>query len=259
MLEIIDTHCHIDNMMFTSDRKQILEHCHQLGISRIIVPAVCKSGWGNLLNLCQSTKGLYAALGLHPVFINDHSHDDIDALETRLNTHKVIAIGEIGLDYYIKDLKKDEQLFYFKQQLGLAEKYQLPVILHVRKAHEPVIQQLRNFDLHGGIVHAFSGSKEQAEQYIKLDFKLGFGGVLTYPAATKIRRVAREIPLSSIVLETDAPDMPVASHEGERNSPEFIIDSLHALAEIRGQTIESIASITTINAQRVLGDLEQVI
>ncbi|NOY66287.1 MAG: TatD family hydrolase [Gammaproteobacteria bacterium] len=259
MLEIIDTHCHIDNAKFKEDRQEVLNHCQKLGVTRIVTPAVNRSGWNHLLSLCDSTKGLYPALGLHPMFCNDHSHNDINELETYLDKHKVIAIGEIGLDYYIKGFDKEDQAYYFEKQLGLAEKFQLPVILHVRKAHDPVIQLLRRFNLCGGIVHAYSGSKEQAEQYIKMDFKLGFGGVLTYPQSTRIHRLAKELPLSSIVLETDAPDMPVMDHKGERNSPEYIIDSLNALAQIREMAIENIAEITTLNAQDIFGEMKQVI
>jgi len=259
MFEITDTHCHIDNEQFSTDRERILTHCRELGVNRIIVPAVCKSGWGELLAICNTNKGLYPALGLHPLFIDNHSHSDIDDLETYLSKNKVIAIGEIGLDYYIKNTDKESQIFYFEHQLSIADKLQLPVILHVRKSHDAVIQILRKFNIPGGIIHAFSGSKEQAYQYIKLGFKLGFGGVLTYIAATKIRKLAKELPLDSIVLETDAPDMTVFKYKGERNSPEYILESLEALATIRQQSIDEIASITTNNAKHVFGQLEQVI
>jgi len=259
MFEITDTHCHIDNEQFSTDRESILTSCQRLGINRIIVPAVCKSGWDQLLTICNTNKGLYSALGLHPLFINNHTHSDINDLELYLSKHDVIAVGEIGLDYYIKDADKESQMFYFEQQLSIAENLQLPVILHVRKSHDAVIQTLRKFNIPGGIIHAFSGSKEQADLYIKLGFKLGFGGVLTYIAATKIRKIAKELPLESIVLETDAPDMSVFNHKGERNSPEYILDSLEALATIRQQSIEEIASVTTNNAKHVFGKLEQVI
>jgi len=251
MIRIIDTHCHIDNEQFTEDREQVLDKCKQLGIKRIIVPGVTRSGWDNLLTLCQTHDELSPALGLHPMFISEHSPSDINDLDYYLKTHDLVAIGEIGLDYYDKMLNKEIQLDYFEQQLALAEKYKLPVILHVRKSHEAVINTLRKYKLVGGTVHAFSGSKEQAELYIKLGFKLGFGGVLTYPAAKKVRKVASEIPLTSIVLETDAPDMVVLKHKGERNSPEYIIDSLSALAEIRNQHVDEIAQVTTNNAEEL--------
>ena len=251
-MNIIDTHCHLDVTDFDFDREQVLKHCHMAGISKIIIPAIESKTWSGLLELCQSGEGLYPALGLHPVFIDNHQTDDIKRLEKLVEQVSPLAIGEIGLDFYLKDLDKNKQLELFEQQLLLAQKYNLPVILHVRKAHDQVLQLLKKIKVEGGFCHAFNGSLQQAEKYIELGFKLGFGGTLTYENSTKIHQLAKTLPLDSIVLETDAPDMVVESHRGERNSPEYIVEALAALAKIRNESVEFIATQTTNNANDVM-------
>ena len=250
-MNIIDTHCHLDVADFEPDRHDVLERCRALGVTQIIVPAIESATWPGLLKLC-SEKGLYPALGLHPVFINQHHADDIQKLEQLLETVAPIAIGEIGLDFYLKELDQKQQLTLFEAQLTIAKVHNLPVILHVRKAHDQVLQLLKKVKVKGGFCHAFNGSLQQAEHYIELGFKLGFGGTLTYENSTKIHKLAKELPLDSIVLETDAPDMVVESHRGERNSPEYIIESLNALARIRNETVDVIAMQTTKNAGDVM-------
>jgi TatD DNase family protein len=251
MPEIIDTHCHIDDAQFNADREAILARCYALGIHKIVVPAIYRDNWDIVLQLCNQYDALFPALGLHPLFVDKHAPADIDDLQHYLNNNQVIAIGEIGLDFYSKDADRDKQIHYLDQQLLLAEKFQLPVLLHVRKAHTDILKYLKKYHLCGGIAHAFNGSLEQAREYIKLGFKLGFGGVVTYAGSTKIRKLACELPLDAIVLETDAPDMAGAAHRGQRNSPEFLIDALAALAEIRGQSKDDIALQTTLNAREV--------
>lgn len=251
-MDIIDTHCHLDVADFDSDRSEVLESCRAVGISKIIVPAIQSKTWPNVLELCRNETGLYPALGLHPVFINQHQADDIYKLDQLLESNKPIAVGEIGLDFYLKDLDKDKQLDLFEQQLLLAKKHDLPVILHVRKAHDQVLQLLKKIKVKGGFSHAFNGSLQQAQHYIDLGFKLGFGGTLTYENSTKIHELARSLPLEAIVLETDAPDMVVESHRGKRNSPEYIMDSLAALANIRNEDVSVVAKQTTQNANDVM-------
>lgn len=251
-MDIIDTHCHLDVADFDRDRNDVLERCRVADISKIILPAIESKSWSNLLELCHSNKSLYPALGLHPVFIDQHHADDIEKLEQLLETVSPVAIGEIGLDFYLKDLDKDKQLALFEQQLLVAKNHELPVILHVRKAHDQVLQLLNKIQVKGGFCHAFNGSLQQAEKYIELGFKLGFGGTLTYENSTKIHALAKALPLESIVLETDAPDMVVESHRGQRNSPEYIIESLNALATIRNEDVNVIAQQTTLNAHEVI-------
>jgi TatD DNase family protein len=163
-----------------------------------------------------------------------------------------VAVGEIGLDFYLKDLDPDRQQRLFEAQLAMARAAALPVLLHVRKAHDQVLATLRRIRVSGGIVHAFNGSLEQGRRYLDLGFLLGFGGMLTYSGATRLRALARDLPLEGLVLETDAPDMTGAAHRGERNSPEYLPDCLAALAEARGIDPAVVAQTTTASARRLL-------
>lgn len=251
-MEITDTHCHLDVAEFNLDRDEVLARCRSEGVSKIIIPAIQSSTWSNVLDLCENEKGLYPALGLHPVFINQHQTEDLVKLEALLEKVSPVAIGEIGLDFYIKELEKRQQLELFEAQLIIAKNHHLPVILHVRKAHDHVLKLLKKIKVKGGFCHAFNGSVQQADQYIELGFKLGFGGTLTYENSTKIHALAKALPLESLVLETDAPDMVVESHRGQRNSPEYIIDSLNALANIRNEDVHVIAQQTTQNANDII-------
>ncbi len=250
-MELFDTHCHLDVTEFEVDRDLVLEHSRAQGINEILVPAIDAAGWNKLLTLCQTNAGLYPALGLHPVFIDAHRDEHLTELKTRLALTRPIAVGEIGLDYYLPDLDKSRQLKIFEAQLKLARDADLPVVLHVRKAHDQVISSLRRIQVKGGIVHAFNGSAQQADHYIEMGFKLGFGGTMTYERSNKIRKLAKQLPLEVIVLETDAPDMVVAQHRGERNSPEYLIHCLAALSELRGEPPEALAAQTTRNAHDV--------
>lgn len=251
MLPLIDSHCHLDFADFDTDREQIIGHCQQLGISHIIVPAVTCERWPQLIKICQQSPVLYYALGCHPMFMDKHPDDALKQLDTAIQQFQPIAVGEIGLDFFLPGHPKKTQLVLFEAQLKLAEKFQLPVILHVRKAHDEVLKLLRKIPLKGGIVHAFSGSMQQAQQYQALGFLLGTGGALTYPRAQRLQGLFSELPLSQIVLETDAPDMPFCGHQGERNSPEYIPLVAEKLAELRGDTMANIAARTSANVRRL--------
>ncbi len=250
---LLDTHCHLDVDDFDADRSAILERCRAAGITRIVVPAIHAAGWGKLLDLCHQETALYPTLGLHPVFIDSHRDVDLMLLEEKLAEEDPLAIGEIGLDYFLTELDPQRQQEIFEAQLQIAREARLPVILHVRKAHDQVLAALRRIRVAGGIAHAFNGSLQQAQQYLDLGFKLGFGGTLTYDRSTKIRQLAHDLPLEAIVLETDAPDMVVSQHRGERNSPEYLPEILAALVEIRQEDASSLAEQTTLNACKVLG------
>lgn len=257
MHEIIDTHCHLDDEQFAADRDAVLDRCRLFGVTKIVVPAIQRNNWDDVLKLCSTSASLYPALGLHPMFTSEHHETDISALNNYLNQHSVVAIGEIGLDYYSKDADRDRQKYFFEEQLKLAHIHQLPVLLHVRKAHADTIALLKKHRPVGGIAHAYSGSMEQAREYLKLGFKLGFGGMLTNERATKIRQLAQQLPLTAIVLETDAPDMAGVLHKGERNSPEYLPDALRSLAEVRQDSQQVIAQQTTRNALDVfMGAIE---
>jgi len=247
-MDLIDTHCHLDVKDFDVDRSQVLQRSRAAGVKRMVVPAVDRAHWAGLIGLCNAEDGLYPALGLHPVFIDSHRDEDLDALQAAIAQQPPVAIGEIGLDFYVRELDRDRQQHFLEAQLQLAKNAALPVILHVRKAHDEVLSTLRRLQVAGGTVHAFNGSLQQAGQYLDLGFKLGFGGMLTYQRSSKLRKLARDLPLDALVLETDAPDMTVCTHQGERNSPEYLPECLRALAEVRTEAMEYLAEKTTENA-----------
>jgi TatD DNase family protein len=254
-MELIDTHCHIDIEAFDEDRHEVLDSCRKEGITKIVVPGIETETWGRLEKMCGEHTELYPAYGLHPVYIEQHSNDDLALLELQLQKGNPIAVGEIGLDFFYKkdlsDLNKEHQEQLLEAQLILAQSATLPVILHVRNAHDAVLSVLKRTPVVGGICHAFNGSIEQAHRYIEMGFKLGFGGMLTYEHSHKLHHLVQQLPIESIVLETDAPDMTVSSHHGERNSPEYLPESLAALAQLRDEDAANIAEQTTANANAV--------
>jgi len=251
-MEIIDTHCHLDVTQFDTDRQAVLASARAAGVAGMVVPGVEAKGWDGLWNLCAMEPDLFPALGLHPVYLEQHCESDLEALESLLASRRPVAIGEIGLDYFVNDLDRTRQQSLFDAQLAIARAAGLPVILHVRKAHDQVLAALRRTRVPGGIAHAFNGSLQQAQHYIELGFKLGFGGMLTYERSTRLRTLACSLPLEVLVLETDAPDLVVSQHRGERNSPEYLPYCLAALAEVRGEPAERVAQQTSANARAVL-------
>lgn len=257
-MALIDTHCHIDVSEFDADREIVLHNCALNDVSCIVVPGIEQRSWKTLLDLCSKNTNLYPALGLHPVYIDRHTDADLQTLRNLLDTCSVVAVGEIGLDYYVESLDRDRQQYFFEAQLEIALEVGLPVLLHVRRAHDQVISTLKHIGAVGGIAHAFNGSMQQAQRYIDMGFKLGFGGTMTFERSTKIRELARSLPLESIVLETDAPDMTVASHQGERNSPEYLPECLQALSQIRNLPEEELARQLEINSRAVLNLNEQL-
>ncbi len=251
--QIIDTHCHLDIAVFSDHLQKIIDNSRSLGVSDFVLPGYIASGWNNLLKLCSEYHFLHAAPGLHPIYLHHHHKDDLERLEAICHEKKVVAIGEIGLDLLRDKNNEPEQRKLFEAQICLAKKFSLPILIHVRKAHDQVASIIRKKKFEGGgIIHAFNGSKQQAENYIKLGFKLGYGGTLTYSRANRIRSLATSLPLSSIVLETDAPDIPLATRQDSINSPEYLPEVLTALAGLRSETVEEIAAQTTMNAQSVL-------
>ncbi len=249
---IIDTHCHLDVSDFDQDREQVLKSARKSGVGGIVIPGIQKAGWPQLIALCDTETDLYPALGLHPYFVDHHLPQDVADLQQMIELHHPVAVGEIGLDFYRPELDKEKQLALFEAQLSVAKAADLPVILHNRKAHDQMLSMLRKTQVKGGICHAFNGSFQQAQQYMDLGFKLGFGGMLTYERSSKLHKLAASLPIESIVLETDAPDMPPKSHQYQRNSPEYLPEILQALAEVRGESVIELAQQTTANACAVL-------
>ncbi|NND82161.1 MAG: TatD family hydrolase [Gammaproteobacteria bacterium] len=255
---LVDTHCHLDFDEFNHDRDRVVHRATSNGVHQIIVPGVSRATWARLISCVGQYSQCHYALGMHPLFLSQHRRADLPKLETQLHTGDALAVGEIGLDYYQKELDRQRQLELFERQLSIAKRHSLPAIIHCRKAHDDCIRYLRRQEVKGGIIHAFNGSLQQAHHYIELGFLLGFGGMLTYSRSNKLRRLAKQLPLSSIVLETDAPDMTVMQHRGQRNSPEYIPYVMEALASVRGCTSSEITENTTANARRVFPSLGKV-
>lgn len=251
-LQLIDTHCHLDVAEFDADRDQVLANARAAGVAAIVVPGIDAAGWPALIALCAAHADLFPALGLHPVYLSRHRDQDLKALERALATHRPVAVGEIGLDFQDPACDQEHQRRLCTAQLAIARDAGLPVLLHVRKAHDAMLLLLRDAGLRGGIAHAFNGSLEQARRYLDLGFKLGFGGMLTFERSSRLRRLAAELPLEAIVLETDAPDLTVASHRYQRNSPEYLPEVLAALAAVRDAHPAEIAAATTANARALL-------
>lgn len=248
-MRLVDTHCHLDDIVFDNDRDEIIKNCAQLGINKIVLPATKTKKWDKTIQISQNYKETFLTLGLHPIFIKEHTKKDLDSLSKYIVSHNPVAVGEIGLDFFIKETDKNKQTDFFRQQLDIAQQHKLPVILHVRKAHDEILKILKGLNIPGGSCHAFNGTLDQAKKYIDMGFKLGFGGTMTYPNARKIHQLAKHIAIENIILETDAPDMTGYAHKGERNSPEYIVDALNALAKIKAMEIETIADQTTKNAE----------
>lgn len=257
-MRLIDTHTHLDFDPFDHDRSEVLARCKAVGVERILVLGVHEANWERVWQLAQEQPAVYAALGLHPVFLQEHRPEHIDALRDWLQRlrgqNKLCAIGEIGLDYYIENLDKDRQQQLLEAQFDLANEFELPVLLHARRSHAQMIATLKRYKLkRTGVAHAFSGSWEEAREYIKLGYKLGLGGAGTWPQAHRMRRVLQQLPLESIVLETDAPDITPYSHAGQRNSPDFLPDICHALAELRGISPDELAEASHRNSCQLFG------
>ena len=249
---LIDSHCHLDFPDFDNDREKILQRCNTLNIIRLILPGISRPQWQQALNCSNRYSTLSAAIGLHPLFLDKHNKEDLSALDSLLaTTPEIVAVGEIGLDYYPADIDRDRQQALFSEQLRIAAQHQRPLLLHVRKAHQDIIRLLRDNENHQGIVHAFSGSLEQALQYIEEGFLIGVGGVATRLNAHKLNRTIKEIPLESIALETDAPDLPPIWAKGERNSPEHLPGIAQAVADLRGESLKVVAEQTTKNVDRI--------
>lgn len=258
---LIDTHCHLDAAEFSADRHQIAERAFQQGVSMIVIPSVAREHFDGVIALCNEHQHCAYALGVHPMVVDSASLDDIETLNTYTTANNPVAIGEIGLDYFVSNPKNNpdnikRQIYFFTEQLKIAKQHDLPVILHVRHAVDDVLKYLRRHSVNGGIAHAFNGSFQQAEQFIALGFKLGFGGAMTYSRALRIRELATKLPFESIVLETDSPDIPPEwLGASGRNSPLELNKIAQVLADLRQVNVSQVLDITSANALKVLPKL----
>jgi TatD DNase family protein len=257
---LLDTHCHLDAAEFDADRDEVYRAA-KVGAGRtaLVVPAVERANFGAVASICREYAGCAAAYGIHPMYVERAHPEDLNALREALKRESAVAVGEIGLDRHVEPRDDEKQMFYFAEQLKIAREFDLPVLLHVRKAIDPILAELRKTRVCGGIAHAFNGSRQQADEFIKLGFKLGFGGAMTYEGSKRIRELAATLPLDSIVLETDAPDIPPAWKVGGRNTPADLLPIAETLAELRALSLAEVAAATTENAYTVLPCLKKTI
>ena len=270
----IDTHAHLDASEFEVDRHTVHLRARNSGIKTCVIPAVHVANFDTVRLLAHAQQDAYA-LGIHPLYTPQATSTDLAQLDEMLHVHRndprLVAVGEIGLDGFVPNLKTIEamtkQQWFYKAQLKFAQRHELPVILHVRRSADLLLKDLRNTPVVGGIAHAFNGSFQQAQAFIALGFKLGFGGAITYDRALQLRRLAAELPLSCIVLETDAPDIAphwlyataqqrAAGIRQGRNEPAELPRIAQVLANLRGISVQELAAITSANAREALPRLQ---
>ena len=268
----IDTHCHLDAREFAQDVDAVRQRARERGVGQIVIPAVDMHNFDAVRALAHRHGDSYA-LGIHPLCSPGAGVADLQALECALDAGRsdpaLVAVGEIGLDYFVPELDADHQEALLRAQLRLARRFDLPVLLHVRRSVDRVLKALREVPVPGGIAHAFNGSAQQARGFVDMGFKLGFGGTLTFDRALQVRRLAQALPSEAIVMETDAPDIPPhwlyrsaaerdAGEPQARNEPGELPRIAVLLAQLRGVTPEALAEQTCRNAQAALPKLENL-
>ncbi|NDP49224.1 MAG: TatD family hydrolase [Sulfuriferula multivorans] len=249
----IDTHCHLDAAEFNAERDAEYARAVAAGVAIQIIPAVSRDSFATVAAACERYPGCLPAWGLHPMLLDVHHPEHLAELRAQIEKKRPIAVGEIGLDLFVSHLDYATQEYFYVEQLKLAQEYDLPVLLHCRKANDKILKHLRKIKVRGGIAHAFNGSPQQANEFIKLGFKLGFGGAFTWPRANNLRRLAVDLPLEAIVLETDSPDIPPVWIGHGRNAPGELPRIAQVLAELRQMELADIRDATTRNALAVLG------
>ncbi|OOF35980.1 TatD family hydrolase [Rodentibacter heidelbergensis] len=252
-MAFFDTHTHLDYLQqFTGEPlSQLVENAKQAGVEKILIVAVLARDFKTIQKMTALyPQNLYYGLGLHPLYIKEHSEGDLSLLEQALahRDKNCTAVAEIGLERAIPDLLTDElwkkQCDFFERQLYLARQFALPVNIHSRKAHDQVFSFLKRISLpQYGVIHGFAGSYEQAKRFVDLGYKIGVGGTITYQRANKTRQAIAKLPLDALVLETDSPDMPVFGFQGQPNRPERIVESFNALCSLRNEPKDEIAQV----------------
>jgi len=253
MTKLFDTHCHLDFEQFSADLDDVISRARSKGVDKFLIPACTKRNWSNVAEISQRYRGVYYALGLHPYFTDKHSDSDLDLLEQAIRNrdNKCVAVGECGLDF-VKGDDRERQMLLLDAQLDLAIQYHLPVILHCRGAHQQMIKLLKQKKLScAGVIHGFSGSYEQAMDYIRLGYYIGVGSTITYLRARKTRNTISKLPLANLVLETDAPDMPLSGYQGEKNVPERVLNVLNELNVLRNEPEQTVADVLYQNSLSV--------
>ncbi|POZ63885.1 TatD family hydrolase [Chromobacterium alticapitis] len=236
---LIDSHCHLDAPELAADVDGVVARAQAAGVGQLLVPAVTAGNFSDVLAM-RERYGCWIALGLHPIYLAQHLDDHLALLDAALAAHTPAAVGEIGLDFYLPELDPARQEALLVEQLKLARKHGLPVVLHVRRSVDRVLKHLREQKIEGGIAHAFNGSEQQAQAFIRQGFKLGFGGAMTYSGSRRIRQLAATLPLSSLALETDAPDIRPEFAQDAPNEPSRLARFVEILAELRGSNIAAL-------------------
>lgn len=250
-MSLVDTHSHIDVAEFDGDRDAAIERARRAGVRHQVVPAIAAATWPQLRDVCARDEGLHPAYGLHPMYLAEHREAHVALLREWIENERPVAVGECGLDYYVDGLDPNAQAAFFDAQLRLAREFDLPVIVHARRAVDAVIAAIRRVGGLRGVIHSFPGSRAQADVLARLGFLVGIGGPVTYERANRLRTLAATLPIEQIVLETDSPDQPGCAHRGERNEPAHITQVLATVAALRGESVDVLARATTENAMRL--------
>ncbi len=268
----IDSHCHLDAPEFDADRDAVVARAVQAGVRMLVIPAVAAFDWDSAREQAHRY-GLAYALGLHPLYVMQAGEQDLALLAAQLQRHRddprLVAVGEIGLDFFVPGIDAEKQRFFYTEQLKLARRFELPVILHVRRSADQLLAGLGRIPVAGGIAHAFNGSAQQARRFVDLGFKLGFGGSLTFDRSLQIRRLAAELIDADLVLETDAPDIPPhwlykmaaerAAGASSRNEPAELPRIAESLGVLRGWTPAQTAAVTSANVLAALPRLRGLV
>ncbi len=254
---LIDTHCHLDAHEFDADRDAVILAALAAGVSGIVIPSIETNNFAAVRDCCTRYPGCFPAYGIHPLYIDQADEADFSTLREWLRNESIgayppVALGEIGLDYFVSGFDAARQEHFFIEQLKIAKEFDLPVLLHVRRSLDQVLKCLRRVGVRGGIAHAFNGSRQQADEFIRLGFRLGFGGAMTYPGSTRIRKLVSTLPIHAIVLETDAPDMAPCWLAGKRNTPVELVRIARTFSELRGPSLAEVMAVTTANVLEIL-------
>jgi TatD DNase family protein len=250
---LVDSHSHLDTTEFDPDRDAVIARARAAGVTRQVLPAIEAATWPKLRDICARDAGLFAAYGLHPMYLDAHRDAHLGELRDWIERERPVAVGECGLDYFVEGLDPVAQSHFFDGQLRLARDFDLPVIVHARRAVDAVIAAIRRVGGLRGVVHSFPGSMEQARQLADEGFLLGLGGPVTYERANRLRRLAATMPLEWLLLETDSPDQPDSGIRGQRNEPARLLQVLETIARLRNADPGDIARATSANAERLFG------
>lgn len=258
-MDIIDTHAHLDLPEFDQDREEVIIRAGEEGVTTIVTVGINIESCRRALQLAEDHAGIWAVVGIHPQDTRDFRREDLSKLEEMAGHPRVVAIGEVGLDYYRNYSPPETQKEILKWQLEIAKNYKLPIVIHCRQAQEDMISIMedwcRSYALPEGnprgILHCFSADIETAEKYMQMGFYLSLGGYIGYPSSAPLRSLIKELPFDRLVVETDCPFLPPQKYRGKRNEPAYVAMTLEVLAEIKGVTLEEAARRTTQNAMKV--------